>query len=303
MRRVVVFALAFGVASVCVVVEAASKPKSLPPLSEGQVKQIERAAPDKAPAVPAKPRKVLVYGRVETHGAPVQLCFKAMEILGKKSGAFEAVSSGDPTMFLPENLRQFDAIVMNNTHERAFWLPSDFKELSEAQQKAAQDLEAPIKKSFLDFVAGGKGIVGIHGATCVSTWPEYMELIGGLYAGHIGGPVWIKAEEPAHPLCAPLAGQGFEISDEIYMFRTPPYSREKVRVVLGLDLSKTKDPAKRPDKDYPISWVRPYGKGRVFYCSLGHASSAYCHPVVMAHYLAGIQFAIGDLAAEATPVK
>lgn len=304
MQRIVLAVLAFGAVFISLSSAIAAAPaKQWPPLTEAQAKQIEQAAPDKPLATPAKPRKVLVYGRVETHGDPVRWCFKAMEILGKKSGAFEAVASGDPNVLLPDSLQQFDAIIMNNTHEHAFWLPINFKTLSEDEQKAAKAKEETIKKGFLDFVANGKGIVGIHGATCVSTWPEYMDLIGGLYGGHFSGVAWIKAEEPAHPLCAPLEGQSFQTSDEIYMFRSPPYSRDKVRVLLALDLSKTKDPPKRPDNDYPISWIRSYGKGRVFYCSLGHASGPYCHPVVLRHYLAGIQFAIGDLPADATPRK
>lgn len=303
MRRIVMVTQALIVSATLVSAALAAEPKSWPPLSEAQVKQIEQVAPDKPLATPAKPRKVLVYGRVQTHGDPVRWCFAAMEVLGRKSGAFQAVASGDPALLLPENLRQFDAIVMNNTHERAFWLPVDFQELSAAEQQAAQSREATIKKSFLDFVSNGKGIVGIHGATCVSTWPEYMDLIGGLYAGHFSGAAWIRAEEPGHPLCAMLGGQSFQTNDEIYIFRTPPYSRTKVRVLLSLDLDKTKDPEKRPDRDYPISWVRPYGKGRVFYCSLGHASDPYCNAMVLRHYLAGIQFAVGDLPADASPVK
>ncbi len=211
MRRIAMVTLAFGVVSMVVSAALAAQPQPWPPLTDAQAKQIEQAAPDEPLATPAKPRKVLVYGRVQTHGDPVRWCFAAMEILGQKSGAFEAVASGDPTMFLPENLQQFDAIVMNNTHERAFWLPADFNELSAAEQQAAQGREGAIKKSFLDFVSNGKGIVGIHGATCVSTWPEYMELIGGLYAGHFSGAAWIKAEEPGHPLCA--AGRP-ELRDE-----------------------------------------------------------------------------------------
>ena len=302
MQRIGTAILTLAIATVLASAGLAAWPtKPWPPLSQAQAKQIEQAAPDKPIATPAKPRKVLVYGRVETHGDSVRWCFTTMDILGKKSGAFEAVASGDPTMLLPENLRQFDAIVMNNTHEQAFWLPSGFKELSPEQQKAAKDQEATIKKGFLEFVSNGKGIVGIHGATCVFTWPEYAELIGGLYAGHITAPVWIKAEQPAHPLCAAMNEPGFQVTDEIYAFRTPPYSRQKVRVLLSLDLGKTKDPEKRPDKDYPISWIRQYGKGRVFYCSLGHASNPYCTPAVLRHYLAGIQYAIGDLPADATP--
>ena len=52
---------------------------------------------------------------------------------------------------------------------------------------------------------------------------------------------------------------------------------------------------------YPISWCDDYGDGRVFYCSLGHRDEIYWNATVLKHYLAGIQFAIGDLDADATP--
>ena len=74
-------------------------------------------------------------------------------------------------------------------------------------------------------------------------------------------------------------------------------------MLLSLDPAKTRDPGTRPDKDYAVSWVREYGKGRVFYCSLGHVASVYHDPILLRHYLAGIQFAIGDLPAVAAPRK
>ncbi len=263
-------------------------------------RKIKAAAPEKAPAKPARPRKLLVYGRVPTHPESVACCFKAMEILGRKSGAFTTVLSGNPEVFAPDNLRRFDAVVMNNTHERRPMLPFDFEQLGPQRQKAAAKREEIFKRSLLDFVAGGKGIVGIHGAVAGVRWPEYLELMGGSYGGHVTDSVWVKLEEPGHPLCAPFQGEGFEVRDEIYFFKAP-YAREKLRILTSLDLGKTKDPKKRDDKDYAVSWVRPYGKGRVFYCSLGHASSTYCNPFVLRHYLAAIQFAVGDLKAEAGP--
>ena len=58
----------------------------------------------------------------------------------------------------------------------------------------------------------------------------------------------------------------------------------------------------RQDRDYWVSWVRPYGQGRVFYCSLGHAQATYCDKTVLKHFLAGIQYALGNLkAADAAP--
>jgi hypothetical protein len=268
-----------------------------------KIQAIEQAAPDRAPAKPAKPRKVLVYGRVPTHSASVPPCFKAVEILGKKTGAFETVSTGDPAAFLPENLRQFDAVVMNNTHETEPMLPLNFKSLDPDRQAAARRCEAACKKSLIEFVRGGKGLAGMHGAAAVwgKKWPEYLDMIGGEYAGHFVDKVWIRSEEPGHPLCAALEGKSFEIRDEIYGFGPPVFSRAKVRVLLTLDLSQGLEPKNRPDKDYAVSWVRPYGDGRVFYCSLGHFGDVYANPHVLRHYLAGIQFAIGDLKAEAGP--
>jgi hypothetical protein len=264
------------------------------------VKAIEAAAPDAAPAKPAKPRKVLVYGRVPTHGDCVRYCFQTIEILGKKTGAFETVCSGDPKVFLPESLKQFDAVVMNNTHEATPFLPLNLKDLTLDEQNEAKGLEEALKKSFQDFLTEGKGLVGIHGASCSVKWPQYMEMLGGTYAGHTGGSAWIKAEDPAHPLCAMLPKEGFEASDEFYILGGP-YSRTKLRVLTSLDLTKTDDPQKLKVKDYPVSWIRECGKGRVFYCSLGHSLASYKSPHVLRHVLAGIQYAIGDLAADATP--
>ena len=57
------------------------------------------------------------------------------------------------------------------------------------------------------------------------------------------------------------------------------------------------------DKDFPMSWIRPYGKGRVFYCGLGHFVYIYWNAAVLEHYLAGIQYALGDLKANDKPVR
>jgi hypothetical protein len=69
---------------------------------------------------------------------------------------------------------------------------------------------------------------------------------------------------------------------------------------MGLDMSKTprRNGMKRADNDYAVSWAKNYGQGRVFYSSLGHREDIYWNPQVLRHYLAGIQFAMGDLKAE-----
>jgi len=279
---------------------ARMKAKNVRAPTKREIARIQAAAPDKAPAKPAKPRKVLVWGHSWTH-TPNPFAEKALEIVGTKTGAFAAVVSDDPRLLLPDRLGRFDALVMNNIHESEPFLPPNFNKLPKDRQAAARKLDQAIKKSILNFVAGGKGVIGIHAATAAfQKWPEYGEMMGGYYGGHIMQDVAIKIDDPDHPVNAPLGGKTWRIRDEVYLF-SKPYSRKKLRVLLSLDLTETKDPGKRADKDYAISWVRRYGKGRVFYCTLGHCPATYWNPTFLKHILAGIQFATGDLPGETAP--
>jgi type 1 glutamine amidotransferase len=268
--------------------------------SKAELEQMEAAAPDQAPAKPAKPRKILVWGHSWTH-TPNVFAEEALRILGKKTGAFQAVVSDDPRLLLGDRLPRFDALVMNNIHEQDPFLPADFPRRSKAGQAAAKQFDQAVKQSILEFVKSGKGIVGIHAATAaLQNWPEYGEMMGGYYGGHIDQDVVIRPEDPTHPLVACFQGKPYPIHDEIYIAREP-YSRAKLRVLLSLDLGRMQDPGKRPDKDYAVSWVRKYGAGRVFYTTLGHYEQTYLNPLFLRHVLAGVQFALGDLPADATP--
>jgi type 1 glutamine amidotransferase len=153
----------------------------------------------------------------------------------------------------------------------------------------------------MDFVKSGKGLVGIHGgADNFYDWPEAMEMMGNKFTGHpwtAGGTWAIKIDEPDHPLTAPFEGRGFKIKDEIYRTDPPLYTRDKQFVLMSLDLSDpaTKAKAEKPeDADVGITWVKDWGKGRVFYCSLGHNNEIFWTPAILEHYLRGIQFAAGD---------
>lgn len=57
----------------------------------------------------------------------------------------------------------------------------------------------------------------------------------------------------------------------------------------------------RSDDDFAISWIHTFGEGRVFYCALGHVHPTYWNPAVLKHWLSGVQYALGDLEADATP--
>jgi type 1 glutamine amidotransferase len=284
-----------------VVREARMKARQVPAPTKEQIKHIEDAAPETAPAKPAKPRRVLVWGHAWTH-TPNPFAEKAVEILGKKTGAFQAVVSDDPRLLIGDRLPQFDALVLNNIHEPEPFLPEDFNKLDPEKQDAARKLDQAIKQSIIEYVRSGKGLVGIHAATAAfQNWPEYGEMMGGYYAGHILQEVTIRLDDPAHPINVCFEGKPFRITDEVYIFGDP-YSREKLRVIASLDLRQMTDPEKRPDGDYAVSWVRAFDKGRVFYTTLGHEPATYWNPLFLRHVLAGIQFVIGDIEGETAPM-
>ena len=265
------------------------------------VQKITAAAPDKPPAEPHQARKVLVYTQCSGfYHASIPVGARCFEILGRKSGAFEATVSDDPVSFDRENLARFDAIVMmNNTGELFGLKKGEFEKLPADKRRQQEQW----RTNLLEFVSSGKGLVGIHAATDLSyTWAEYGKLIGGYFNGHPWIKVVIGIDDPASPINAAFNGQPYAISDEIYTFKEP-YSRKDLRILLSVDLQRsglTKG-FNRPDNDYAVSWIRTWGKGRVFYCSLGHKDEVFWNPVILRHYLAGTQFALGDLEADSTP--
>ncbi|HPD13492.1 MAG TPA: ThuA domain-containing protein [Planctomycetota bacterium] len=282
------------------------------------MKTIEELAPDKPPAAPQKPRKLLLWGRVWTHMAN-PMTEETVKTLGRKTGAFEVVVTDDPQMLLPEKLKGFDAIFLNGLHDPTPFLPHWLKSMPKEEQEAAIALDQKVKASILKFVGeDGKGIAGIEGSICaLRDWKEFGELMGAFYAGHYVGNFVLKVDDPAHPLTACLAGQAFKVFDQGYV-PGPPYSPKKVRVLLSLDLTQTPDPVADPKaawlkpsvekleqstgrREYPISWVKSYGKGRVFYLSLGVQKAPYSNPLFMRYLLGGIQFALGDLPGDTTP--
>lgn len=256
-----------------------------------ELRKIIDAMPSTVIAAPKRPRKLLVFNLCKGYvHSSIPYCAKALEVMSKKTGAFEVVNSKDMSIFKPENLKQFDAVCFNNTTRLDFNEPA-------------------LCKSLMDFVKGGKGIIGIHAASDnFYNWPEAAEMLGGQFSGHPwthGGNWAFKIEDPKHPLNAAFGGKDFRLSDEIYRIKQLNL-RKNCHVLLRLDMTDetnlTKARGLKPtDKDIPVSWVRSYGKGRVFYCSLGHNHHIFWNPAVLRHYLDGIQFALGDLAVDTTP--
>ena len=239
---------------------------------------------------PKAPRKLLVYSRTKGYRhASIPLGVLAFTELGKETGAFVVEATEDPAIFTDEKLSEFDGILMLSTTKDA--IPS-----------------GPAREAVERFLSKGKGLIGIHGATdCHKDWKPYREAMGGLFDGHpwnAGSLVTLYNEEPEHPVCKHIK-TGDQIKDEIYQYKDDEYfTREKLRILVSLDLSgenMKRDGMKRKDNDYAVSWIREYETSRVFYSCLGHNHATFYNPMAMQHFLSGIQYALGDIEADARP--
>jgi uncharacterized protein len=219
----------------------------------------------------AAPKKVLVV--TTTLGfrhSSIPTAEKVIAELGEKSGAFTVeyarVDPADPQYrgaegkvkmntaikdvlaekMSPEALKTYDLIIFANT---------------------TGDLPLPDKQAFLDWIKSGKGFVGMHSATdTFHGFPGYLEMIGAEFQTH-AAQLEIKPNQPDDqcPACAHL-GKDWKVFDEIYQFKN--FDSSKFHTLLTLD--KRPDVGNPTPGEYPVAWCKEYGKGRVFYTSLGH---------------------------------
>ncbi len=278
--------------------------------SVDEIAKMRAAMPERPTVPPEKARKLLVFCRSwgYKHSA-IPYGAKAMEIMAQQTRAFEAVTTDDPALFEPQSLKQFDAVLLNNTNEEIF-LPEDFEKLAPQEQSEARRRDEMLKQSLVDFLRRGGGLAVLHaGVASFRQWPEFGEIVGARFDNHpwgAGSTVVLRVEEPDHPLTAAFKEPCFIVTDEIYQV-TAPYSRERLRVLLTVDPVRSRitpeqrNAIHRADMDFAMTWVKSYGKGRVFYCALGHQHELFWNPIVLQHYLDGIQFVLGDLKADTTP--
>jgi type 1 glutamine amidotransferase len=161
------------------------------------------------------------------------------------------------------------------------------------------------KADFLSFIHDdGKGFVGIHSASITFTkWPEYGEMLGGFYDQHPWGTfdAPIMVEDAAFPGIKQWP-KSFILNDEIYQVKM--FSRENTRVLMRLDASKLdlKNPrVHRQDNDFAVTWAKMYGKGRVFYSTLGHVEANWDRPEMQTMLTGAIKWALRLVDADVTP--
>jgi uncharacterized protein len=296
--------------------------------------QMMAALPTTAPATPKKPRRVLVLAKTAgfVH-ASIPLAARTIEALGERTGAWTTVISYDPAVITAEYLKDFDGIFLASTTGTYLDEPGN-EAVTAARRKAFMDFIRSGKG--LGVIHAGTD--SYHGNPPGATppappagggrppmdggqplWPEYNQMINGYFKWHWNYPtqIVVKVEDPTHPINAAFTSvnqsgvrtaRPFSVVDEVYTFNETSYVRSRARILTSIDYAKmpaevkAQEPApQRTDHDYALSYILREGQGRVFVEVLGHDESIYKQTPILAHILAGMQYALGDLEADDKP--
>ncbi len=242
----------------------------------------------------AYPPRVIVSRATELEGKRVLLYTKngegyvhdnipssiqAIQKLADENG-FEVMASEDPTMFAPEKLKQFDALIFSNTNNDIF----DTK----AQEEA-----------FQQYIRSGGRFVAIHSA-CGSErdWPWFWRNLGGKFFRH--APLQdfeVKVIDKTHPSTEFLPDTWSIQDDECYYLDN---LNPNIHVLVASDLTTVEDEKKSEypgdifGDTFPTTWCHTTDGGRQWYTSLGHRPEHYSDPTFMKHILGGIQWVLSD---------
>jgi uncharacterized protein len=218
--------------------------------------------------------------------------------IGKEHG-FEVVASKDGRLFEPDQIGQWDGFVFETTGD-----------LTTPGTDKTPPISADGEKAFYDAIRGGKGFMGMHCATDTfghhgkrnkGADDPYIQMIGAEFIIHgAQQKSRIDIVSPTFPGITKgfgAAGNSFTITDEWYALKN---FAEDLHVILvqGTE-GMTGKMYERPN--FPITWARPYGKGRVFYTSMGHREDVWENPMYQALLLGALGWSTGVVEASIEP--
>ncbi len=266
--------------------------------ARGQVTQQPKVAAGADPF--AGKKKLLAIGDVHTgyqHDS-VSHALATIEQMGRRSGEYITYIRTDTQLITKDKIYGTGKYASTGTR------PVNAKNLDYFDAifflgLGEGDLSTKQRSDLLSFVHDdGKGFVGGHSAIdAFYSWPEYGQMVGAYFDNHPWGVVDapIIVEEASFPGMRQFAHE-FVMRDEIYVPTDSPYSRKEVDVLARMDASKVDLKVRdlhRTDSDFPVAWVKKYGKGNVFYSTFGHPDSVWDNPDVQTMYFEAIRWALG----------
>ena len=257
------------------------------------------------------PKKILFFSKSsgfehdmiqETNGQPSA----AQVILEKiaKDNNFEITFTKDGRVFTPENIAKYDAFFFHTTGD-----------LTEVGTDGHPPMSKEAKVAFLEAIHNGKGFIGTHCAadtfhTHSDHWKNdgdnadpYIKMIGGEFIIH-------GSQQKARQICIDKNFPGMSDFPDDFGPLEEWYSLKdfasNLHVLLVQDTSKmdkadggNRQGYNRPN--YPSTWARMYGQGRVFYTTMGHRHDVWTNPVFQKMLIGGMNWAVGNVTADVTP--
>jgi hypothetical protein len=249
-------------------------------------------------------QKVLYFTRsagfehsvVHREGGRLSHSEKVLTEMGERAG-FEVECTKDGRVF-DGDLGRYDAI--------AFYTSGD---LTRPNDRGTPPMSAQGKQRLLDAIAAGKGFVGFHaasdsfhppgppGATQVDLDP-YIAMLGGEFLTHgaqQGASLIISSRFPGAGSLG--CAEGISFTEEWYALKN--FAKD-LHVILVQETQYMKGECyQRPD--FPCTWARMHGKGRVFYTSLGHREDIWTNPFFQTIALGGCAWALGNVDHDVKP--
>jgi uncharacterized protein len=233
---------------------------------------------------------------------------KILTELGEKNN-IQFTFTKDGGVFTPENIAKYDAFFFYTTGD-----------LTEAGGDKNPPMSKEGKAAFLEAIAKGKGFIGTHSATDTFHSPgnkdhgparyiddgtnadPYIKMIGAEFIIH-------GSQQPGHQICVDKKFPGmsgvpddFGPNEEWYSLKDFAPDLHVLLVQDTSNMLKTAGNKHAYDRpDYPSTWAHKYGKGRVFYTSMGHRDDVWANPVFQQVLVGGMNWALGRVDAKIKP--
>ena len=149
-------------------------------------------------------------------------------------------------------------------------------------------IEAVQEKALLEAVKSGVGLAGWHGGLGDSfrNNTEYQFMVGGQWVAHPGGVIDYRVNIADHKDPVTKGLSDFEMHSEQYYVHVDPNVK-----VLATTTFSDQHASWIGGNVVPVTWKKVYGKGRVFYSSLGHIAADFSVPQALEIQKRGIRWA------------
>ena len=278
-------------------------------VSEEWLSEISAIAPT-TPTIPlATKRNILVFSlHTGFKHWTIPHTEAVIAAIGNKSGVFNIVTSKDINVFKKEQLRAYDAVILNNNcsigpRRNLFLDVLDLNPNLSSKEKTTQAKQ--LESNLLEYVKNGGGLMVLHGAiTMLNKSKDFSALVGGSFDYHPKQQsIRLNLVDKNHPLVKSFKGIGIEHIDEPYIFNNA-YNDFNFRPLLSMNLNTIKG-IKSPTNNNVsyVAWIKKYGQGRVFYCAPSHNPQSYANPKLLQFLLDAMQYVSGDLKCDDSPLK